>query len=90
MAALTDSGTLSSHGLSGPIKPRRGCRRGSSPLWHGPCSTLQTKPCALSFSAQPLFWEAAVELSGDPCIGLHLGEKMPVYKGQILEYLTVE
>ena len=39
------------------------------------------------FSAQPLFWKAAVELSGDPCIGLHLGEKMPVYKGQILEYL---
>ena len=39
------------------------------------------------FSAQPRFWKAAVELSGDPCIGLHLGEKMPVYKGQILEYL---
>ena len=39
------------------------------------------------FSAQPRFWRAAVELSGDPCIGLHLGEKMPVYKGQILEYL---
>ncbi|ETN92695.1 Virulence-regulating protein VirS [Gammaproteobacteria bacterium MOLA455] len=39
------------------------------------------------FSGQPLFWKAAVELSGDPCIGLHLGEKMPVYKGQILEYL---
>ena len=41
------------------------------------------------FSAQPLFWEAAVELSGDPCIGLHLGENMPVYKGQILEYLLL-
>ena len=32
---------------------------------------------------------AAVELSGDPCIGLHLGENMPVYKGQILEYLLL-
>jgi len=41
------------------------------------------------FSAQPLFWQAAVELSGDPCIGLHLGENMPVYKGQILEYLLL-
>ena len=41
------------------------------------------------FAAQPLFWKAAVELSGDPCIGLHLGEKMPVYKGQILEYLLL-
>lgn len=39
------------------------------------------------FSAQPGFWQAAVELSNDPCIGLHIGEKMPVYKGQILEYL---
>ena len=45
-------------------------------------ANLRTK-----FSAQPLFWKTAVELSGDPCIGLHLGEKMPVYKGQILEYL---
>jgi len=41
------------------------------------------------FSAQPKFWQAAVELSGDPCIGLHLGENMPVYKGQILEYLLL-
>ena len=39
------------------------------------------------FAAQPMFWKSAVAISGDPCIGLHLGEKMPVYKGQILEYL---
>ena len=39
------------------------------------------------FSAQPSFWQAAVDLSNDPCIGLHLGEKMPLYKGQIIEYL---
>ncbi len=41
------------------------------------------------FSAQPKFWQAAADLSGDPCIGLHLGENMPVYKGQILEYLLL-
>lgn len=39
------------------------------------------------FSAQPSFWQAAVDLSGDPSIGLHVGEKMPIYKGQIIEYL---
>jgi AraC-like DNA-binding protein len=39
------------------------------------------------FSAQPRFWQAAVDLSGDPSIGLHVGEKMPIYKGQIIEYL---
>ena len=41
------------------------------------------------FSAQPKFWQAATELSNNPCIGLHLAEKMPVYKGQILEYLLL-
>ena len=39
------------------------------------------------FSAQPRFWQAAVDLSGDPSIGLHVGEQMPIYKGQIIEYL---
>ncbi|MFL0796480.1 MAG: AraC family transcriptional regulator [Cellvibrionaceae bacterium] len=39
------------------------------------------------FSAQPLFWQAAEQVSGDKDIGLHLGEYLPVYKGQILEYL---
>ena len=41
------------------------------------------------FSAQPRFWQAATELSNNPCIGLHIAEKMPVYKGQILEYLLL-
>src|SRR5690554_7011957 len=27
------------------------------------------------------------EVSEDPDIGLHLGEHMPVYKGQVLQYL---
>ncbi|MGK0248856.1 MAG: AraC-like DNA-binding protein [Oleispira sp.] len=37
--------------------------------------------------AQHLFWQVLEEVSGDSHIGLHLGEKMPVYKGQVLQYL---
>lgn len=37
--------------------------------------------------AQEWFWQAMEEVSGDPHIGLHLGPHMPVFKGQVLEYL---
>lgn len=37
--------------------------------------------------AQEYFWEVLEEVSGDPHIGLHLGAHMPIYKGQVLEYL---
>jgi AraC-like DNA-binding protein len=37
--------------------------------------------------AQLAFWSAAEEISGDRHIGLHLGEHMPLYRGQVLEYL---
>ena len=37
--------------------------------------------------AQTLFWQAAEEVTGDKLIGLHLGEKMPVFGGQVIEYL---
>jgi len=36
---------------------------------------------------QEAFWQAAQDVSGDPCIGLRLGMHMPVYHGQVLEYL---
>lgn len=39
------------------------------------------------FDAQKAFWAAAAEVSNDPHIGLHLGEHMPVYRGQVIEYL---
>ena len=88
MAALTDSGTLvrmAYHGLLNlnvdADEVLRRCGLDPAQLYK---PNLRTH-----FSAQPLFWEAAVELSGDPCIGLHLGENMPVYKGQILEYLLL-
>lgn len=38
-------------------------------------------------NAQLAFWHAAEELSGDPDVGLHLGEHLPLYRGQGIEYL---
>lgn len=88
MAALTDSGTLVRMAYQGLVnldvdadEVLRRCGLDPAQLYK---PNLRTH-----FSAQPLFWKAAVELSGDPCIGLHLGENMPVYKGQILEYLLL-
>lgn len=37
--------------------------------------------------AQSLFWRLLEAETGDQDIGLHLGQHLPVYKGQILEYL---
>lgn len=34
-----------------------------------------------------VFWQAVEEVTQDKHIGLHLGEHMPVFKGQVLEYL---
>ena len=88
MATLTDSGTLVRMAYQGLVNMNvdadevlRRCGLDPAQLYK---PNLRTH-----FSAQPLFWQAAVELSGDPCIGLHLGENMPVYKGQILEYLLL-
>ncbi|MEB3753069.1 AraC family transcriptional regulator [Acinetobacter sp. MD2(2019)] len=38
-------------------------------------------------SAQYAFWVAAEEVSQDPDIGLHLGENLPLYRGQVIEHL---
>ncbi|CBL46787.1 Transcriptional regulator, AraC family [gamma proteobacterium HdN1] len=38
-------------------------------------------------SGQARFWSAVEEVSGDSDIGLHLGEAVPLYRGQVLEYL---
>lgn len=38
-------------------------------------------------AGQLLFWQTVEKVSGDPAIGLHLGEKLPIYKGQVIEYL---
>ncbi len=38
-------------------------------------------------SAQAFFWQLLEDMTGDPDIGLHLGQALPTYKGQVLEYL---
>ncbi len=40
-------------------------------------------------SAQQAFWSAATQVSADPDIGLHLGEYLPLYRGQVIEHLFI-
>ncbi|MCJ8160993.1 AraC family transcriptional regulator [Acinetobacter zhairhuonensis] len=40
-------------------------------------------------NAQFAFWTAAEDVSKDPDIGLHLGEHLPLYRGQVIEHLFV-
>ncbi|WP_104489018.1 AraC family transcriptional regulator [Acinetobacter indicus] len=39
--------------------------------------------------AQYAFWVAAEEVSRDQDIGLHLGEHLPLYRGQVIEHLFI-
>jgi AraC-like DNA-binding protein len=36
---------------------------------------------------QVAFWKAAESVTNDPDLGLHLAEHMPLYRGQVVEYL---
>lgn len=38
-------------------------------------------------ATQRRFWDAAVRISGDADIGLHVGANMPPFRGQVIEYL---
>lgn len=48
---------------------------------------LQEKQLRTPHNAQALFWQTIEDISGDLDIGLHLGQKLPVFRGQVLEYL---
>ncbi|MDX1693454.1 MAG: AraC family transcriptional regulator [Ketobacteraceae bacterium] len=48
---------------------------------------IQKKDLRTPHSAQKLFWDAITDVSQDPDIGLHLGEHLPVFRGQVIEYL---
>jgi AraC-like DNA-binding protein len=48
---------------------------------------LEDRNARTPHNAQNLFWQVLEDVSGDPHIGLHIAEKMPVYKGQVLQYL---
>lgn len=50
-------------------------------------SQLDQSAARTPYAAQTAFWQAVQEVSGDPHVGLHLGEHMPLYRGQVLEYL---
>lgn len=40
-------------------------------------------------SAQAAFWTALEDVTGDSDIGLHLGEYLPLFRGQVLEHLFI-
>lgn len=50
-------------------------------------SVLDQHDLRTPHDAQEWFWQAAEKVSGDPHIGLHLGAHVPIFKGQVLEYL---
>lgn len=50
-------------------------------------SYLKTAHLRTPHNAQPIFWSLLEEQTGDPDIGLHLGQHLPTFKGQVIEYL---
>ena len=48
---------------------------------------VYTEQLRTPHSAQIFFWQAVEDVSGDPDVGLHLGQLLPAYNGQVLEYL---
>lgn len=50
-------------------------------------SVLDVQDLRTPHDAQEWFWQAIEKVSDNPYVGLHLGRHMPVFKGQVLEYL---
>ncbi|NKI17743.1 AraC family transcriptional regulator [Spongiibacter sp. KMU-166] len=48
---------------------------------------LQDRTARFPHAAQAQFWRVLETVSEDPNIGLHLANHVPVYRGQVLEYL---
>lgn len=48
---------------------------------------ISDKELRTPHAAQKLFWNAVEDISGDPDIGLHIGEVVTPYRGQVIEYL---
>lgn len=48
---------------------------------------LKDRTARFPHAAQARFWRVLEEVSGNPHIGLHIAEVVPVYRGQVLEYL---
>lgn len=52
-----------------------------------PSDETEYVPIADQLERQRLFWPQLEAVSGDPLVGLHLGEVVPMFSGQIIEYL---
>lgn len=50
-------------------------------------SYVYTEQLRTPHSAQLYFWQVVEDVSGDEDVGLHLGQLLPAYNGQVLEYL---
>ncbi|MFC3151880.1 AraC family transcriptional regulator [Litoribrevibacter euphylliae] len=48
---------------------------------------LQEQDLRTPHQANLIFWNVAESVTQDPNVGLHFGEHMPVFRGQVLEYL---
>ncbi len=48
---------------------------------------VYTEQLRTPHNAQLYFWQVVEDVSGDEDIGLHLGQLLPAYNGQVLEYL---
>lgn len=48
---------------------------------------LQSKQLRTPHNAQLVFWETIESISNNPDVGLFLGQHLPVFRGQVLEYL---
>lgn len=48
---------------------------------------IQDKKARLKHRANTRFWQVAEAVTGDHSIGLHVAEHIPLYRGQVLEYL---
>jgi AraC-like DNA-binding protein len=48
---------------------------------------IEDKKVRFKHRANTQFWQVAESVTGDQFIGLHVAEHIPLYKGQVLEYL---
>ncbi len=48
---------------------------------------IQDRKARLKHRGNIRFWQVAESVTGDQSIGLHVAEHIPLYKGQVLEYL---
>lgn len=86
MNELTDAGVLLR--LVYPALQKAGVNVAEvSRRCHLPADFFQNPPARFPHSAQAWFWQVVEEVSGDPHIGLHLAAYLPLYRGQVLEYL---